>query len=342
MQSFSTRQKQNMEKNSGHSQTIKTKELFIMEEVIALDTNWTKLVEQAREIQNDCSDVIAKANTLRMNDELNLIFGDKKMPMSAYATSGLCGKLKIPVVYFNRCATEFPELAAQNINKWLSDDPRELMLRTYKDSIRGCLSASYSKFDAPEILDAMDDALHMENYKVKGSFINEERLHVRIIEKNMLPIEGEDLFAGFTLDSSDIGRSGLYVRFFIYKQVCTNGLVLPKSSGELFRQKHIGISSEEFKKGLIEGFESFNEIKNEVVEMIKRNKQIPTGEDIEDLIKNRLNVTDEVVDEILMLADTSYDRSKWGIINGITEVAQKFSLERRLQLEQIAGEMLTE
>lgn len=309
-----------------------------MEEIITLDTNWTKLVEQAREIQNDCDDIVIAANKLRMNSELEL----NGMKMSAFASSGLCGKLKIPTVYFNRCASEFPELAAENINKWLSNDPRDLMLRTYKDGIRGCLSASYSKFDAPEILAAMDETLHIENYKVKGSFVNEERLHVRIIEKEMLPIEGEDLFAGFTLDSSDVGRSGLYVRFFIYKQVCTNGLVLPKSSGELFRQKHIGISSEEFKKGLTEGFESFNEIKNDVIEMIKRNKQIPTGEDIEELIKDRTKLTDDIVDEILMLADTSYDRSRWGIINGITEVAQKFTLERRLQLEQIAGEMLSE
>lgn len=309
-----------------------------IKEVITLDSNWTKLVEQAREIQDECKDVIAKAHTLRMSDDLTI----NGLKMSSFASSGLCGKLKIPTVYFNRCAQENPHLAAQNVNYWLENDSREFMLREYKDTIRGCLSASYSKFDAPEILSAMDESLDMSKYKVKGSFINEERLHVRIIEKEMLPIEGEDLFAGFTLDSSDVGRSGLYVRFFIYKQVCTNGLVLPRSSGELFRQKHIGISSEEFGKGLLEGFESFNAIKANVIETIKNTKQIPTGEELEEMIKNRLKVTDEVVDEILMLMDTSYDRSKWGLINGITEVAQKFTLERRLQLEQIAGEMLVE
>ena len=310
-----------------------------IKEVITLDSNWTKLVEDVQRIQADCKDVIAKANTLRMSDELEV----NGLKMSAYATSGLCGKLKIPVVYFNRCAQENPHLAAQNVNCWLENDSREFMLREYKDSIRGCLSASYSKFDAPEILAAMDNSLDMSKYKIKGSFINEERLHVRIIEKDMLPIDGEDLFAGFTLDSSDIGRSGLYVRFFIYKQVCTNGLVLPKKSGELFRQKHIGITSEEFGKGLIEGFQSFNDIKTNVVEAIKQNKD--TNIDIDKIVeevKNRTKLTDEVVDEIMMLADTSYDRSRWGVINGITEVAQKFTLERRLQLEQIAGEMLTD
>ena len=308
-------------------------------EAITLDGNWTKLVEQAREIQSKCNDIVIPAKEMRMNNTLEL----NGMKMSPFATSGLCGKLKIPTVYFNRCAQENPILAAQNINYWLENDSRDIMLRTYDNKIRGTLSASYSVFDAPEILVAMDNALDMSKYKVKGSFINEERLHVRIIEKEMLPIEGEDLFAGFTLDSSDVGRSSLTVKFFIYKQVCTNGLVLPKSSGELFKQKHVGISSEEFGKGLLEGFESFNDIKTKCIDIIRETKEIPTNDDIEKLteeIKTATKLTDDVVEEVITLMDTSYDRSRWGLINGITEVAQKYTLERRLQLEQIAGELL--
>ena len=117
-------------------------------------------------------------------------------------------------------------------------------------------------------------------------------------------------------------------------------MIIPKSSGELFRQKHIGITSEEFAKNLKEGLESFSSIRNRMIDVINETKQIPTDDDIADEIKNATKLTDDVVDEILMLADTSYDRSRWGIINGITEVAQKYTLERRLQLEQIAGEML--
>lgn len=312
----------------------------IINETIAIDRDFDKLLKEAQTIQSLTADYTVGASSLHMDDDLNIVFGDKRMPMSAFATSGICGKLKVPVIYFNRCAAENKELAAMNINNWLVDDSRDFMLRTYDGRIRGCLSASYSKFDAPDLLTAVDEALGMENYKLKGSFINEERLHLRLVEKEMLPIDGEDLFAGITIDSSDIGRSGLYVQFFIYKQVCTNGLIIPKSSGRLFRQKHIGISSEEFKEGLLEGLTKFDEIKENSVELIKRNKEIPTGEEILDEIKERTRFTDEVIDEVINVIDTSYDRSRWGIINGITEVAQNYTLERRLQLETIAGEML--
>ena len=309
-------------------------------ERLELDSDFAKVLKRADEIQADCHDHVITAHDIRMDNDLNLCFADKKMPMSTYASSGLCGKLKIPTVYYNRCADQNKELAARNVNEWLYNDDRQFMVRGYKDVARGLLSGSYSKFDAPEILRAFDEVLDASQYKLKGSFVNEERMHIRLVEKEMLPIDGEDLFAGITLDSSDIGRSGLYVRFFIWKQIYTNGLIIPKSLGELFRQKHIGITSEEFAKNLKEGLESFNSIKTRMIDVINETKQIPTGEDIAEEIKNATKLTDDVVDEILMLADTSYDRSRWGIINGITEVAQKYSLERRLQLEQIAGDML--
>lgn len=310
-------------------------------EAIAIDRDFDKLLREAQEIQSHTADYTVSANSMHMDNDLNINFNNTKMPMSAFASSGLCGKLKVPTVYFNRCANENKQLAAMNINNWLEDDPRDFMLRTYNGKIRGCLSASYSKFDAPDLLTAVDEALGMDNYKLKGSFINEERLHLRLVEKEMLPIDGEDLFAGITIDSSDIGRSGLYVQFLIYKQVCTNGLILPKSSGHLFRQKHIGISSEEFKEGLLDGLTNkFDEIKYGAIDLIKRNKEIPTGEEILDEIKEKTRLTDDVIDEVINIVDKSYDHSRWGIINGITEIAQNYSLERRLQLEAIAGEML--
>lgn len=310
-------------------------------ERLDLNARFSQLIEQAKKIQDDCTDYIVSAKDMRMDDELNLCFNGEKMPMSTYATSGLCGKLKIPVVYFNRCAESNKNLAAKNVNNWLFDDQRKFMVREYSGRVRGLLSGSYSKFDAPEILEALTQVFDMEKYKVKGAFVNEERLHIRLVENEMLPIDGEDLFAGITLDSSDIGRSGLYVRFFIYKQICTNGLIIPKSSGELFRQKHIGINSEEFQKNLLEGLGSFNEIKGNVIQMIeeRRNDRYDVDEMIKE-IKARTSLTDDAIDEVILLADKSYERSRWGIINGITEVAQNYTLERRLQLEQIAGEML--
>lgn len=299
-----------------------------------------KLMQKANEIQSKCNDDVVNASELRMKDDLTI----NGMELSSLAQGHLCGKLQVPGRYFTRLVeAKQNALAAENINCWLENDKRKFMLRQYDGHIRGVLSGSYSQFDAPEILQAVSDVFGENNFKMKGSFINEERLHLRLAETEMLPIEGEDLFAGITLDSSDVGRSGLYVKFFIWKQVCTNGLVIAQSKANLFRQKHIGITSDDFKSGLIEGLEMFEQIKDEVTDMIINTSKIPLSSDIDEIqktIKERTKLSDDDVSDVFDMIEIKYGYTKWGMINSITEVAQKFDLERRIELETMAGNML--
>lgn len=321
-----------------------SKEVKEIREVIDTKAPFDKILEKANMIQSKCNDYIVHANNIRMDDKLNLQFEDKQMPMSNFATSGMCGKLKVPSAYFARLVNENKKsLAADNINTWLEGSTKSYFIREYDGHVRGFLTGNYSVYDTPEILQSVNEAFDMSNFKVKGSFINEERLHLRITETEMLPIEGEDLFAGITIDSSDVGRSGLYVRFFIYKQVCTNGLVIAKSSAQLFKQKHIGITHDEFVAGLKEGLNTFYELKDRVADSIRETSQIPVKEDIEELledIKKSTGLSQEACEEVVYLMDNRYSHNKWGLINGITEVAQKYTLDRRIEIETIAGNLL--
>ena len=313
-------------------------------EMLNTSEDFMKLIDRANEIQSKCNDYPVKAHQITMGNMLKLNFGGHSLPMSDLATGHLCGKLQVPSRYFNRLVdAKQNELAAANINCWLENSKKDLFLREYNGRIRGVLSGSYSVYDAPEILQTVAEVFNPNEFKLKGSFINEERLHLRLIENTMLDIEGEDLFAGITLDSSDVGRAGLSVRFFIWKQVCTNGLVIAKSEAKLFRQKHIGITHEDFAAGLNEGLQTFYELKEKITEQIKATAEIPVKEDIEDLlkeIKDATNLSDESATEVIEYMVAKYDKTQWGLINGITEVAQKFTLERRIELETIAGNML--
>lgn len=309
-------------------------------EELNLKNTFEALIDKANDIQSMCKDDVVNVSSLHMTDDLKL-YG---MDLSDLAIGHLCGKLQVPSRYFNRLVDAGQHhLAAENINVWMKDDKRKFMLRQYDGHIRGVLSGSYSKYDAPEILESVQEVFGPKHFKLKGSFINEERLHVRLVENEMLPIDGEDLFAGITLDSSDVGRSGLGVKFFIYKQVCTNGLVIAKSSAKLFTQKHIGITHEDFKESLENGLKSFGEIRDKVTNMIVETHKIPLTKDIEELtkeVKEATNLSDNDIDEVMVLVADRYEPTRWGLINGITEVAQKFSLERRIELEEIAGNML--
>lgn len=55
-------------------------------------------------------------------------------------------------------------------------------------------------------------------------------------------------------------------------------------------------------------------------------------------LQTRLN--EEGAKKVVSLMSEKYSNNLWGLVNGITEVAQDYTLERRLELEQIAGNLL--
>lgn len=320
------------------------------------------LLQRSYEIRDNSNDYnVRKATThnIRFNDTAGITFVDsdtrniKDFPISRYALGQLGSKIGVPARYLEKCIESGRiDLAQDNVNSWLSDFNKDLFIREYNGSVRGILSSKYSVCDSHEILEAVGDAVDIDNYNVKGSFLNEERLHLRLIGKEMLPIDGEDLFAGLFIDSSDVGRSILTVKFGIYKQVCTNGLVISRAGGILFEQKHIGISAEEFHEGLVKSLSNVDLLTENAVEWVKRAKRrlnhwsVESEEHPEEIqefisyIRQQTNLSEDSANKVINLMQTKYEDNRWGLINSITEVAQDFTLERRLDLERIAGNML--
>lgn len=318
------------------------------------------LMNEAFEIRTLSNDYMVKRATsknIRYNDQAGITFIDenndiRSFPVSKFALSQLCTKIGVPTRYLEKCISSGRlELAKDNVNSWLEDYNKDLFIREYNGGVRGVLSSKYSVCDSHEILRVVSDAVDSSKYNVKGSFLNEERLHVRLISKEMLPIEDEDLFAGLFIDSSDVGRSTLTVKFGIYKQVCTNGLVIAKKDGILFEQKHINISADEFHLGLVNSLSSVDMLTEEAIWGIRRaknklnhwdvNSEHP--EEIQEFvgyIRQQTNLSENSANKVINLMQTKYDDNRWGLINSITEVAQDFTLERRLELERIAGSLL--
>lgn len=339
---------------------LQSKEKEIKEVIDTRPKTLDKLIEKAHDIESRSNDYMvrhANSNNIRFNERAGITFisedqNIRDFPISRYALGQLGTKIGVPVRYLEKCIQSGRiDLAQDNVNSWLEDYNKDLFIRAFSGGIRGVLSNKYSVCDSHEILEAVDDAVDLSKYKVKGSFLNEERLHVRLIGKEMLPIDGEDLFAGLFLDSSDVGRNILTVKFGIYKQVCTNGLVIARAGGTLFEQKHIGITAEEFHDGLVKSLQNVDLLTDHAVEWVQRAKnrynhwsvETEHPEDIEEFvayIRQQTNLSDDSAHKVIDLMQTKYEDNRWGLINGITEVAQDFTLERRLELERIAGNLL--
>lgn len=287
------------------------------------------------------------------NGELSFIddvSGIERYPMSRYALSQLGSKLGVPANYLQKCIDSGRlDLASDNVNSWIEDYGKDVFIREYDGHIRGILSSKYSVCDTPDILKVLQDTVDLNQYKVKGSFLNEERLHLRLVGREMLPINGEDLFPGLFIDSSDVGRNVLTVQFGIYKLVCTNGLTISKGSGTLFQQKHIGIKPEEFYEGLAASLSNVDMLCENACQLVEdaRDKSMKfskySQEDFDAFIaqiKGTTRLSNDGAEKVIDLMQTKYGDTRWGYINSLTEVAQDYTLERRLELERIAGNLL--
>lgn len=327
-------------------------------EVLSLPTkrgiSLEDLYSEAQGIQSLCEDfTVSKASDLNMRFSPNsgtlLYFPDdssvfRSSGMTRYAMSQLCNKLGIPIRYLEKCINSgMTDLASENINSWLQNYNKNLFIREYNNQIRGILSDRYMTLDTPNILEVLSSVVDSSDYTTKGYFISPERFHIRLVQKEMLNIAGEDLFAGIQIDSSDVGRSTLTARFMIFKQVCTNGLCISKGSGVLFEQKHIGLSVDEFHREFRESMVRIPEVIDNTIELIEKSRTLKLKEFSEafrNQFKIRTGLSNESVDKVLSVMNDKYSNTHWGLINSITEVAQDFTLERRVELEKIAGEML--
>lgn len=347
---------------------------------IAPANGLSKLRDKSEEIQSKCTDTLLRnvdLSTLAVycspnQTTLAKYRNDKSEPVREktfmdYAFSQFCSKLGVPAQYLMKCMKEgYEDLAEYNLNAWIDNYSGSLFMREYDDKIRGVLSARYSPFDTPQILDVVNDTTRGMGLKVKGYFMSPERFHARLIQTETMNIDGEDLFGGIQIDSSDVGRSALTVNFFIFKQICTNGLCVSRGKGNLFTQKHINICTDDFREELSTSIKLLPELVAEYESTIKRarisNSLVTVGSnDVSSLIATELNkteernklvqelidrlraktkLTDEGAEKVLRVATGKYNYSDWGIVNAITEVAQDYTLERRIELEKIAANIL--
>jgi hypothetical protein len=333
-----------------------------METVSATKKGLADLMADAQMIQDECEDWSvsdATSLTVHFNGQTGEVSfhpdGEDGRPdgkiMSVrysprrFALGQFCSKLGIPAKYIEKCMSEgFPELAEQNINAFLDVYGRNLFIRTYRERIRGILSDRYSAFDAPDVLKCVGEVLLcFSDYELKGHMLNDERMHLRLVRKNPLGILNQDLHGGIQIDSSDVGRSTLNVGYFVYRQVCTNGMIVVREGESLYRQRHVGMTPDEFREGLVAAIAQIQSMERKSKEIISAalGSGVDLGaEETKGIVQGAFSLTEESAGEVLSLAGGKYGANRLGVADAVTEIAQRHTLERRIELERMAGEYL--
>lgn len=265
--------------------------------------------------------------------------------ITEFAFGQLCIRLGIPSAYIKKCFENGKmDLAVTNFKEWSLDCDKVLLIRENDGVIRAVLSAEYKTYDSSKVLKTVRRTVDRSKYAMHSVFLSEDRLHLRFIDRKSLNVKNEKskIFAGFVVSSSDVGRGSLNMKYHLYRQVCSNGMVVGEKDGVLFRQAHSGSKMTDGKIHLFHSALNGIDMMNEKTEyLIADNQKLKLGEDeflnYMERIKRELRLSEKASEKMLGLVRNVYDTSRWGVLNSLTELAHDYTLDTRIDLETFAG-----
>lgn len=286
-------------------------------------------------------DIYLQVGDLSYDGMESIIVGGNRTRVSEWAMSQLCQKLGLPYTYMKNCDSVNPDLARRNYTEWkMRNSDKLVLVRTYANEVIGILSDKYTHFDNDKVLGLMDTT-NLGDFKIVGHSITPERMTLRVTEAE--PFQ-DDLFCAVQLDNSQVGRYPLSVKFMVYKQICTNGLILQHASSNVLTKKHIGnfLIDIDNVKDTLKKIDTYRTVAKDMVVESMRDKLSAreVNRVVNTLLEKRYLTPDRVESgEVDIMLDL-YGRTRWGFVNILTELSQQFSLDKRLEIESYAGKLL--
>lgn len=225
---------------------------------------------------------------------------------------------------------------------------KEWLIRTKNDVCRACLSDRYSIIDNEDIIHSIYETFKDENIEVVGNSIDHTYMNLRLkmteIQLNAGTEQNKDpLFLGVHVLNSEVGASSVIIYLIIYREVCTNGLVREISRGGGYKQRHIinpndtqSAIAEKFANVLREGIESLELFAS------SKDKKVSKPEKVIEEIVNRERLPKEMTERVVKSYLEEEDPTEYGILNAFTRSAREMNFVDRLEVEKLAGKLLSE
>jgi len=286
---------------------------------------------------------------------------DEALQLTDHSLNQLCGRLEIGTQYINKCLPVSQSLVAHNLNFWISNNKdRDLMLRTYENwhktkNVRAILSNRYKIIDAHHVLNPALNKMMDLGAEFKYSHYDGDRLNVTAtLPKLEGEVQKDDIVqGGITITNSEIGNGGLLIQPFIYRLVCTNGMVAPSLLNRFF-QRHVGkiiihpekdtqwvsiIDKMQKQIELVSNPEVFQEnlqkLKGAICESISSHQIVE--------VTKRHGITDyerkEIFERLSHYVSDTFTTSKYDFANAITNIANSDdrSDDRARFLQELGG-----
>jgi len=308
-------------------------------------------------------DLIVDSSTLKaIPDELyglKLAIPDYgEYPLTDWAHGQLADKLGIPRKYYQRMLDPRKfQLLAENVNAWPNDGGRRL-IRILDGKIRAVLSDRYRMMDNYDLVFlALEEFKRKETVEIYRIDLTQTMLYLKAIDRTLTDSirDGDIVYGGLIIRSSEVGASALRVEPFILRKVCSNGLILEHSL------KRIHLGRQTLEVGEIEWSDETRMLEDralwsKVRDIIKArfDRRIFTSwvKRLKESVKIEIEKPIDAVNNIVGHVGLSEERkqrllmyfsgpTKYGLINAVTNLASQMeNVEEQIRLEEFGGRIL--
>lgn len=285
-------------------------------------------------------DVVVNTRELAMapNDGALMVGGSERYNLREHAFGQIASKLQIPAPYLRRCD---PELRSRNVNRWLREEDRDVLLRLEGGEVRAVLSGSYRQINHLDILGWLESRMGADT-QVRYE-LNEAYLDLQVIgeaETGLPNARRDSLHRGLHLRNSEVGLARVNISALVYRTICLNGLVM--GSGRwAYQRRHVGKA--EIADQVREAFDRAIELSGQAATAFAGTRGIQVNEPEKAL--ERVITRYELVEEEGAAVNRAYQvepgQTLYNVINALTRAGNDnaLALESRHKLQTLGGRL---
>lgn len=299
-----------------------------------------KVIEMVDDISANHHDEIVPVSDIQFESLDKAHIAGNEIEILPSAQHLFAYRLRVPHQYLIRCPQDLQEA---NLNYWLQEEQKArdtLFCRFDGYTLRAVFTERYTAFDNKDVLGRMVDygfSLDTEvHYTLDDSLMN-----LKIPEYDrMFAFPGDDkMVPGTSIANSEIGVLSFSIEAYIYRLVCSNGLISMTSVAKRF--KHIS------NKAVMEFNDALNQVGSETrhsQDRLRISTETPVHNPDETFtsFNRRFLITKKEAEAVQGAWDRETGETMYSIINAYTRSAQDpvLTAEESYKLERTGGQIL--
>jgi len=269
--------------------------------------------------------------------------GSNKFGIRPFAHGQIAEKVGIPKRYYDRMATEAPELLTANVNHWMSTSDDRRMFRILDGNLRAFLSDRYQRMDYFDFLEAVLPLVKAADLDIVSCQVTDRKLYLKCTNQRMEgKVVGDVVQAGIIFSNSEVGCGRLNIQTMVMVLRCTNGMCgesvlgkyhLGRAQGDDKVQEMLRDTTKAHEEQVT--WEQVHDVTEHVLghrDWFDKQLQVynaaagqkitgdPVGAVVE--LQKQMKVTEKARSGIMRHLIEGGDLSKWGVSNAITRYSQ--------------------